>query len=108
MSLLSQDLIITKKNDTIRAKILKEYDMAFEYALFNNQEDSTVLILKTEINAIIYKNGNVKSFKYFTADPIDHAQNNSDIIRMVKRGTGYVYYKGNAKISFTQAMQLTS
>ena len=35
------------------------------------------------------------------------SQNNSDTIRMEKKGLGYVYYKDEALLNFKQAMQLT-
>jgi len=37
-----------------------------------------------------------------------HAQNSSDTIRMEKRGLGYVCYKDNEMLNFTQLVHLTS
>ena len=36
------------------------------------------------------------------------AQSSSDTLRIEKRGTSYVYYSGNTKLNFNQAMQLMS
>jgi hypothetical protein len=62
-SLLAQDIIITKDNVRIEAKVLMEYEAVIKYSLFNTLTDSTYLIPKAKINTITYENGKVVSYE---------------------------------------------
>ena len=62
-SLFAQDVIITKENKRIEAKILKEDNTFILYSLFNASTDTTYLFSKKYISSITYENGNVVSFK---------------------------------------------
>ena len=60
--LFAQDIIKTQANDTIRAKILTEYEAVIKYALYNDPDGPTYMILKSKINSITYENGEVEYF----------------------------------------------
>ena len=60
--LLAQDIIITQDNETIKAIIVTEYEAVIKYALYDDPDGPTHLILKSKINSIAYKNGRVEYF----------------------------------------------
>jgi len=62
-SLLAQDIIITKDNKRIEARILREDNTVILYSLFNASADTTYLFSKKNISSITYENGKVVSFK---------------------------------------------
>jgi len=66
--LFAQDIIITKENERIEAKILFEYDAVIKYALFNDPEGTALLIAKSKIKTITYENGDVVSFEHITTN----------------------------------------
>jgi len=59
--LFSQDIIITEKNERIEAKIITVYEAVVKYALFNDPDGPTKLILKSKIKSITYANGEVEN-----------------------------------------------
>jgi len=60
--LLAQDIIITQDNETIKAIIVTEYEAVIKYALYDDPDGPTQLILKSKINSIVYENGKVEYF----------------------------------------------
>jgi len=51
-SLLAQDIILTKENERIEAKVLMEYEAVVQYKLFNALTDSIYFISKAKISTI--------------------------------------------------------
>ena len=69
VSMLAQDIILTKENERIEAKVLMEYEAVIQYRLFDAPTDSTCFIKKEKINTITYANGKVVSFEDFNSTP---------------------------------------
>ena len=63
--LFAQDIIITKEDERIEAKIITVYDAVVKYALFNDPNGPTTLILKSKLKSITYENGQVENFENF-------------------------------------------
>jgi hypothetical protein len=63
--LFSQDIIITKDDQIIKAKIVQVYDAVIKYSLFEEPDSETFLILKSKIISLTYEDGQVVSFEEF-------------------------------------------
>ena len=84
-SLLAQDIIITKENERIEAKVLKEYEAVILYSLFNTSTDSTYLIQKAKINTITYEDGKVFSYNDIKPAASNISGNNNTSTKPEKR-----------------------
>ena len=58
----SQDIIITKDNERIEAKVLEINETDVMYELFFNPDGVTYLVSKSNIKTIVYQNGTVENF----------------------------------------------
>ncbi|MCL1851347.1 MAG: hypothetical protein FWF70_08120 [Bacteroidetes bacterium] len=70
-SVFAQDVIITKENERIVAKVLKVYDAVVKYALFSDPDGETFLISKTKINTILYEDGVVETYDNTSANNVE-------------------------------------
>jgi hypothetical protein len=61
--LFAQDIIVTKDNERIEAKVLKTYDAVIKYALFSDPNGETFLMAKSKIVTILYEDGVVETFE---------------------------------------------
>jgi len=61
--LFAQDIIITKKGDTIEAKVITVYEAVIKYAHFSDPDGPTSLILKSNIESLTYENGIVENLE---------------------------------------------
>jgi hypothetical protein len=62
MSLIAQDIIITKEDERIEARILQEYNAVIQYELYNDPGGTAYFLSKNKIKTITYKNGNVVNY----------------------------------------------
>ena len=62
-SLFAQDIIVTKDNERIEAKIVKTYDAVIKYALFSDPDGETFLMAKSKIVTILYEDGLVETYE---------------------------------------------
>ena len=62
-SLFAQDIIVTKDNERIEAKIVKTYDAVVKYALFSDPDGETFLMAKSKIVTILYEDGVVETYE---------------------------------------------
>jgi hypothetical protein len=68
ISLMAQDIIVTKDGERIEAKIVEEYEAVIKYALFSELDGALHLLLKTNIKTITYQNGRVENFDAVSND----------------------------------------
>lgn len=61
-SVQAQDIIITKKSDRIEAKVIKVTDSEVQFKSAANPDGSTITLPIARISAILYANGEVRSF----------------------------------------------
>jgi hypothetical protein len=61
-NLFAQDIIITKEDTLIEAKILKEYNAVISYALFSDPDGAIYYISKSKIKTIKYQDGKEERF----------------------------------------------
>ena len=77
--MFSQDVIVTKTGEQIRAKIIEITDENVMYKNYNNQEDATFIIKTDTIKIILWENGDVDDYdkKPHKEDEINN--NNTEI-----------------------------
>lgn len=63
MSIIAQDIIVTKDAKKIEAKILEVSKTEIKYKEQNNLDGPTFILETTEISSIIYSNGNVEVYQ---------------------------------------------
>jgi hypothetical protein len=81
-NLFAQDIIITKEDTRIEAKILTVYNAVISYKLFNDPDGATYYISKNNIKTITYQNGREEHFgagNKVAAEQISH-ENEPQII----------------------------
>lgn len=62
-SSFSQDVIITKTGESIRAKILEATDETISYKKYNDQQGATFILKKDKIRIISWENGDVDDYE---------------------------------------------
>ena len=73
----SQDIIITKDNERIDAKVLEITETDVKYVLFYYQDGPTYLIYKSNVKTIAYENGLVENFDNENNENIE--QSNTEV-----------------------------
>ena len=97
-SLLAQDIIITKKNERIEAKVLIEYGDFIQYVLFNAPADTIYTVTKAKINTITYENGEVVSYKDIKPAAPDIPGNNNTTAKSEKKFKNVIRLKPFATV----------
>ena len=81
VGLFAQDIIITKYNERIEAKVLEINKIDVKYELFDfkndTYSDTVYLIYKSEVKLIVYQNGMVE---YFDNDDKENVVDKSDVV----------------------------
>lgn len=91
----SQDIITKKTNEEIKAKVLEVSTTEIKYKKFNAQDDSTFIVLKSDIIKITYENGTKDIFnsENSTNDENTIYQPNTDLYAQGQMDASK-YYKG--------------
>jgi hypothetical protein len=115
--LFAQDIIVTKDNERIEAKVLKLYDAVIKYALFSDPDGETFLMAKSRITTILYEDGVVETF-----DNTNSAESNTntktnvttnskkifrDVIKFKPFATIYALFFGLIEVDLQNTFYLT-
>ncbi len=101
LTVFSQDLIVTKQDKTIKAKIEEVSDAEIRYKEFENPTGPTFVVKTTDISTVVYSNGTVKNY---LAE--GESKFVSDEKEEVKVSRGKLYYKGE-KITTQDFLDMT-
>ncbi|MBE6312164.1 MAG: hypothetical protein E7076_03310 [Bacteroidales bacterium] len=100
LTVFSQDLIVTKQDKTIKAKIEEVSDAEIRYKEFDNPTGPTFVVKTTDISTVVYSNGTVKNYL------ADEPEMSSKETEEVKVSKGKLYYKGE-KMTTQEFLDLT-
>ena len=108
MPMWAQDIIVTTESERIDGKVIEISDTEIKYKRKDNPNGPTFVLSTNKISSIIYKNGEVQTFKHEQVTPLTSGgtvvtvRNASDIqiipgqqIEMSSRGK---YYYGNIEL----------
>ena len=101
LTVFSQDLIVTKQDKTIKAKIEEVSDAEIRYKEFENPTGPTFVVKTTDISTVVYSNGTVKNYLAEGESKLV-----SDEKEEVKVSRGKLYYKGE-KITTQDFLDMT-
>ncbi len=109
LSLMAQDLIITRDSKRIEAKITEVSSSEIRYLEWNNQSGPVFVLRTDEINSIIYQNGNVTTFEHAATSAPTYNNNNAVNYSNAPLPVGYIvkddndiYTVGNLRMSESQ------
>ena len=92
----SQDVIVTKTGEQIRAKIIEVTEDNISYKKYHDQEGATFILKKDNIKIISWENGDVDEYEKVTSKQAIPAVNETDILPYVYKKTG-TFYLDNGK-----------
>ena len=95
LSLMAQDLIITRDSKRIEAKITEVSSSEIRYLEWNNQNGPVFVLRTDEINSIIYQNGNVTTFEHAVAPAPTYNNNNAANYSSSPLPVGYIVKDDN-------------
>jgi len=97
----SQDIIVTKTTEQIRAKIIEVTDDNVSYKKYHDQEGATFVIRTDKIKVILWENGDIDDYekKMKEASVKGNSPSVSDKDRMpIIDKQGYSFYLDNGKV----------
>jgi len=84
----SQDVIVTKSSEQIRAKIIEVTDDAVSYKKYHDQEGATFILKKDKIKIISWENGDVDVYEEVVSEQNVPSVVESDILPYITRKFG--------------------
>jgi len=84
----SQDVIVTKSSEQIRAKIIEVTDDAVSYKKYHDQEGATFVLKKDKIKIISWENGDVDVYEEVVSEQNVPSVVESDILPYITRKFG--------------------
>jgi len=93
----SQDVIVTKSSEQIRAKIIEVTDDAVSYKKYHDQEGATFVLKKDKIKIISWENGNVDEYEQNPpTEEISPVKEGNNLPFIKKRGS--TFYLDNGEV----------